>query len=78
MLGLGNRPLADILFRDPLIRRCALQFARLDCRHALWRLANEATGAPEGHLWARRSTFLRRGHSLVVIEIFLPAVLALG
>lgn len=75
MLGLANRPLADILFQDPMIHRRTLEFARIDSRHALWLLAARALGdAPPPQLSARRSTFARHNRVLVVVEVFLPSI----
>jgi chorismate--pyruvate lyase len=77
--GLGNKSLGTTLFNDPLVERGALHFARLHRAHPLMRriaaqgLLNEQTR----NLWARRSVFKRHGASLLVTEVFLPAVLDL-
>ncbi len=76
--GLGNRPLAAALFRDPLVRRGPLEFARVDARHPLGRRARRVLGGELPALWARRSLFHRRGRPLMVTEVFLPALLELG
>jgi chorismate lyase len=72
--SLGTRPLAAALFADPLVRREAFEFARLDPRHPLWKRARALLGVPLPALWARRSLFRRRGRPLVVTEVFLPGL----
>lgn len=76
--GLGSRPLAEALFTDPLVRRGALEYARIDSRHPLWKRASRVLGVPLPVLVARRSRFLKRGRPLLVTEVFLPALLELG
>jgi chorismate--pyruvate lyase len=80
LLGLGSRPLAELLFHDRRVKRLPLQMSRVSVRSALgrrWeRQWRERTGqsnwaAPGcAQLWARRSVFLRHGHPLLVTEIF--------
>lgn len=70
MRGLGRRPLADILYRDPRIVRSPFRFGRL--------LVAEAGGAWEApgndaRIEARHSVFARQGEPLLVAEYFLPA-----
>jgi len=78
--GLGTRPLADVLFRDPRVKRSALQpeFHRRGSRlchraDAAW---HAAAGAPwpSGVVHGRSSTFVRRGAALRVFEAFAPAI----
>jgi chorismate--pyruvate lyase len=76
--GLGTRPLAEALFTDPLVARGPLEFVRLDARHPLWRRASALTGRRLPVLRARRSCFVKRGRPLLVTEVFLPALAALG
>ncbi len=76
---MGEQPLGAALFADPRIARQPLRFRRLDARHPLYRAAVraaelDATTTP--HLWARRSVFTRGDKSLLVCEVFLPAVFA--
>jgi chorismate--pyruvate lyase len=75
--GLGNRPLAEALFTDPLVARRSLEFVRLDSRHPLWRQSRRVLGSDCPVLWARRSRFVKHGRPLLVTEVFLPALLAL-
>ncbi len=71
---LGNRPLGAALFADPLVRREALQFKRLDCRHPLYRAAGMLMSQPPSSLWARRSVFALASRRILVTEVFLPAI----
>lgn len=72
LLGLGTRPLAVLLFTDPLVRREPFEYARVDARHPLWKRAREVFGRELPTLWARRSLFHRHGRPLMVTEVFLP------
>jgi chorismate--pyruvate lyase len=75
--GLGNRPLAEALFANPLVARGPLEFARVDNRHPLWRRAASVFGPDLPPLWARRSRFRLAGRPLLVTEVFLPRILLL-
>jgi chorismate--pyruvate lyase len=74
--GLGNRPLAHLLYDDPRIRRSQLQPRRLArygvTRRQMARQWREATGsAPSPQmLWSRNSVFTCRGAGLRVMEMF--------
>lgn len=74
---LGGRPLGDILFSDPLVKRAPLQYKKLTQRHWLYRRACRTLENPPDCLWARRSTFTLNCRSIQVTEVFLPAILAL-
>jgi chorismate--pyruvate lyase len=76
--GLGSRPLAEALFTDPRVSRGPLEFARIDPRHPLGRRARQVFGRDFPALRARRSRFLKHGRPLLVTEVFLPELLALG
>lgn len=58
---LGSRSLGTVLFRDPTMRRGALQISRLKLK------SGEA-------VWARRSVFQLANKPLLVAEVFLPAL----
>jgi chorismate--pyruvate lyase len=76
--GLGTRPLGAALFADPLIRRGPLRAQRIDARDARYRcILRHVSLEQAGALWARRSCFVRRGHPMIVCEVFLPAILEL-
>lgn len=79
--GLGNRPLAELLFehnqvrRDPLIAQ-ALASQSPERRHLARQWARVAPQA-DAHalatpIWTRRSVFWHRGHPLQVLESFTP------
>lgn len=80
LLGLGSRPLAELLFHDRKVQRLPLQSCRVHTRSRLGRQWaqqwQERTGQPTwqsprcSQLWVRRSVFLRHGHPLLVTEIF--------
>lgn len=79
LAGLGSRSLGSLLFAHPGFRRGAIEFVRLDRRHPLFRRALAATG-PIGvrELWARRSAHSLAGQTVLVTEVFLPAIARLG
>jgi chorismate--pyruvate lyase len=77
--ALGERSLGTTLFRDPLVTRGELEFARLKAGHPLYRRARAALDgdAAPGVLYARRCLYRRRRGTLLVTEVFLPEVLKL-
>jgi chorismate--pyruvate lyase len=76
--ALGERSLGSILFRDPLVTRGELEFARLRAGHPLMQRARAALGgAMTTTLYARRCLYRRQRGVLLVTEVFLPPVLAL-
>ena len=74
--ALGERSLGTTLFGDPRVVRSALQFARLHARHSLVQRAGAAIGTEfSTHpLFARRCLFQRNNGTLLVTEVFLPAI----
>ena len=84
--ALGERSLGSTLFRDPLVARGRLQYARLRPGHplvarvraALGPDAGSGEGAAESVYYARRCVYRRRQGLLLVTEVFLPAVLNLA
>ena len=73
---LGEKPLGEILFTDPHIRRSDLEIARLQPGELLFEKARLAMAATQPTMvkaiWARRSTFAYHDKRLLVCEIFLP------
>lgn len=69
---LGTRPLGEVLFADPRVRRSHVEAACVGSAHHLHRraLCNSAWGAVP--VWGRRSVFRRNGQALLVCEMFLP------
>jgi chorismate--pyruvate lyase len=77
--SLGERSLGSTLFYDPLVERGPLQFARLRAGHPLVQRARAALGGLAAEpLFARRCLYRRKRGTLLVTEVFLPAVLALA
>jgi chorismate--pyruvate lyase len=77
--SLGERSLGSTLFGDPLVRRGQLEFARLRADHPMRLRLVDALGPQSAPvLFARRCLYHRRRGSLLVSEIFLPAVLDLA
>jgi len=80
LLGLGSRPLAELLFSDPRVRRTPLRREHLVPHAPLARrLAQQwrtATGEapPAGMVWARSSVFRKHGAPLRVMEALAPAL----
>ena len=68
---LGSRPLAEMLFHDPLVSRLAMEYQKIDRRNALFRRASAVAMVNATQLWARRSMFLKAGSPLIVTEVFL-------
>ncbi len=75
--GLGNKSLGSVLFANPKIKRTPLQFKKLNPKHALFERACQKLTVMPSSLWARRSLFTLHGQSLLVTEVFLPAILDL-
>jgi chorismate--pyruvate lyase len=74
---LGSRSLGSLLFAHPGFTRGEIEYCRLDARHSLFqrvtgRLGN--LGQPSGPLWARRSRHSLGGQTVMVTEVFLPAI----
>lgn len=77
--SLGNKSLGSTLFHDPLVVRGDLHYAQLRATHPLMRRIADLhlVPTPAPRLFARRSLFTRHGSSLLVTEVFLPALSAL-
>ena len=74
---LGERPLGEVLFSDPQVRRAPLQYKKLNQRHWLYRRACRHLADPPPFLWARRSVFTLNRRPIQVTEVFLPGILGL-
>ena len=73
---LRNRPLADILYHEPSIRRSAFEVARIQRHMPLYGTYLQTrpdSGVAFPRLLARRSVFWKSGQPLLVSECFLPA-----
>ena len=77
--ALGERSLGSTLFYDPQVARGELEFARIRAGHPLMQRARAALGADlDTILYARRCLYRRHRGTLLVTEVFLPAVLELA
>ncbi|MBB72333.1 MAG: chorismate--pyruvate lyase [Legionellales bacterium] len=72
---LDNRPLGEILFRNPTLKRGEFQVALLKPEHSEYQWAVRDIDKPPEELWGRRSLFYLHGKSLMVSEVFFPEVL---
>ncbi|MCW8904041.1 chorismate--pyruvate lyase family protein [Sedimenticola sp.] len=70
---LGERPLGEVLFTDPSMRRGVTQIARLLPGHALFSSAMVNLQTAEA-IWGRRTLFHLAGKPLLVNELFLPDI----
>lgn len=70
---LGSRPLGELLFADPAMRREPVEVAALRAGAALYARATSRLPEPPAELWGRRTVFRLRGKPLLVSEFFLPA-----
>ena len=79
--GLGNRPLAHLLYEDPRISRSELQPRRLarfgHTRRQMCKQWLAATGTPASPqmVWSRNSVFKRGQSQLRVMELFVPELI---
>ncbi|PHS72393.1 MAG: 4-hydroxybenzoate synthetase [Cycloclasticus sp.] len=69
---LGNKPLGEVIFSYPDLRRSGLDLAKIDASQLNDSLCQELDG--ESHLWARRNRYQINKNHFVVSEFFLPAL----
>lgn len=77
LAGLGRQSLGALLFAHPRFARGAIACQRLDHRHPLFAPALAAlqmTDSPPATLWARRSRFSYGAQSVLITEVFSPAL----
>lgn len=80
LVGLGTRPLAELLFADPAVHRSPLRAERWPFGSPWHRHARQAWRSACGQAWpgrclqARSSVFWRQGVPLRVFEAFHPAL----
>lgn len=70
---LGTRPLGEVLFADPGMRRGPLEIARIPRDTPEYRVFLGVTDPGES-VWGRRSVFRLSARPLLVSEIFLPGM----
>lgn len=71
---LGNKPLGDLLFTDPSVKRGPIEIACLKPSQWLYEMAVLDELVHPEKLWGRRSHFYLSDKKLLVNEIFLPAL----
>ena len=71
--SLGTRPLGDIIFSSPDLRRAKMEIAEV----SEWCDEIADTVDSEVPVWGRRTLYELAGRRLLVCEFFLPSVLAL-
>jgi chorismate--pyruvate lyase len=75
LIHIGNRPLGELLFNDPGVKRGPIEVACLAPCHRLHRQAFGQQAERPDLLWGRRSIFRVDGLPLLICEIFLPDLL---
>lgn len=71
-LFLGEKPLGEILFSNPQIRRSDFAVARLTSGHREYQDAALALEQSPEYLWARRSEFYLPSGAISLLEVFSP------
>ena len=71
-MNLGTKPLGELLFTDPSVRRGDIEVACIQGEEALFKLAMQGKLELPANLWGRRSPFYIADKILLVNEIFLP------
>lgn len=71
---LGNRPLGEILFSDPKIKRDALEIAEIKKGQRMYSCATQPLTELPVSVWGRRSVFYLHKKPLLVNEVFLPSI----
>lgn len=71
--NLGTRPLGEVIFTYPALRRHRLDIARVQMPD--WNPRMSDTLAIDRVVWGRRTVYGIAGRKLLVCEFFLPAVL---
>jgi chorismate--pyruvate lyase len=75
---LGERPLGEVLFASAGVERSPFEVAMLMPGDFLHDAASNGARSGRSALWARRSVFWVEGHPLLVSEIFMPPIVAIG
>lgn len=73
--ALGTKPLGELLFTDPSVKRGPIEVACLKPKQWLYEMALLEEDYRVEALWGRRSQFHIGGKILLVNEIFLPTLL---
>lgn len=76
LANLGNQPLGQVLFNNPLLERKSIAIAPFDERSSVAQLAATLKLMPLTTLWGRRSLFILNNKPILVAEVFLPGAFA--
>lgn len=68
---MGERPLGDVIFKEPELKRAEIEVACFDATHPIQQLVTKLN-LPEKNLLGRRSVFSLREYNFLVCEVFLP------
>lgn len=66
---LDTKPIGDLLFKEPTMKRTPLQFAKLNASHLEFCQATQGATTSANNLWARRSRFYLHDQPLLVTEV---------
>lgn len=72
---LGSKPLGEMLFANPKVKRAPLSYRKLSPHQALYQKAAQHLTDKPAYLWARRSVFRLNCATILVTEVFLPNLL---
>jgi chorismate--pyruvate lyase len=75
---LKNRSLGSVLFQDPTVKRGDFEIAAILPDTAWYQKIMSAAKVSSDILWARRSLFHIQNKSLLLAEVFLPAIQTLS
>jgi chorismate--pyruvate lyase len=70
---LGSRPLGEVIFAYPKLKRLALEVTQIKPQD--WSLEIQKKAMIKEHLWGRRTIYLLHRHPLLVSEFFLNDLL---
>lgn len=69
---LGSKPLGEVIFSYPALKRLRLDLAKIDCAQLNPKTQKMLDG--QSHIWARRNTYQIDENEFLVSEFFLPAL----
>ena len=69
---LGSKPLGEVIFSYPALKRVRLDLAKIDSTQLNLKTQKLLDGRP--HIWARRNTYKINKDVFLVNEFFLPAL----
>tara|TARA_B110000211_G_C14037147_1_gene535106 strand:- start:1045 stop:1623 length:579 start_codon:yes stop_codon:yes gene_type:complete len=69
--NIGERPLGDVIFQDPALKRTDIEIASFNFSHSIQQLVT-LLNLPNRDLLGRRSVFSLHEYKFLVCEVFLP------